>query len=101
MSKKKKKSVPVTAPKHDGPMTIDMNRLNLNKTYMVPGFRTGVHMTEKDRPRKKDWKREYMRGKDPGMDRRGSGAGPGSFYSPAFLFALWVAFKGGSNEYYS
>ncbi len=78
MSKKKQKSVPVSAPKQDGPMTIDMNRVNLNKTYFVPGFRTGGHMTEKDRPRKKDWKREYERGKTPG-------SGNGS--TPAFLFA--------------
>jgi len=69
MGKKKKKSVPVAAPKQDGPMTIDMNRVNLNKTYFVPGFRTGGHMTEKDRPRKKDWKREYERGKNPGSLR--------------------------------
>ena len=102
MSKKKKNSVPVAVPnRQEGPMTIDMNRLNLSKSYMVPGFRTGVHMTEKDRPRKKDWKREYVRGKDPGMDRRGSGHGPGSFCSSAFLFAAGFAFQGGSNEHYS
>ena len=78
MGKKKKKSVPVAAPKQDGPMTIDMNRVNLKKTYFVPGFRTGGHMTEKDRPRKKDWKREYEKGKTPG-----SGHG----ITPAFLLS--------------
>lgn len=27
-----------------------------NKPYYVPSFRCGRHMTEKDRPRKKNWK---------------------------------------------
>ena len=40
-------------------MVIDMNAMNLKKEHVVPGFRTGGHMTIKDRPRKKDWKREY------------------------------------------
>lgn len=80
MGKKKKKSVPVAAPnRQDGPMTIDMNRVNLQKTYMIPGFRSGKYMTEKDRPRKKDWKRQYEREKDPGS-RRGSDRSPDLFY---------------------
>jgi len=66
MSKKKKRSVPVAPPKQKKKMVIDMNALNLKKEHTVPGFRTGRHMTEKDRPRKKDWKREYERGKEPG-----------------------------------
>ena len=74
MSRKKKRSVPVTPPKPHGTsfasqekkMVIDMNAMNLKKEHTVPGFRTGGHMTEKDRPRKKDWKREYERGREPG-----------------------------------
>jgi len=73
MSKKKKRSVPVVPPKSQGTsfasqekkMVIDMNAMNLKKEHTVPGFRTGRHMTEKDRPRKKDWKREYERERKP------------------------------------
>ena len=57
MSKKKKRSVPVAPPKQEKKMVIDMNAINLKKEHTVPGFRIGRHMTEKDRPRKKDWKR--------------------------------------------
>ena len=66
MSKKKKQSIPVNTPKQEKKMVIDMNAMNLKKEHTVPGFRTGRHMTEKDRPRKKDWKREYERDKGPG-----------------------------------
>ena len=51
MSKKKKRSVPVAPPKQEKKMVIDMNAINLKKEHTVPGFRTGRHMTEKDRPR--------------------------------------------------
>ena len=47
-------------------MVIDMNAMNLKKEHTVPRFRTGRHMTDKDRPRKKDWKREYYKSKEPG-----------------------------------
>ena len=60
MSKNKKRSVPVAPPKQEKKMVIDMNAMNLKKEHAVPGFRTGRHMTEKDRPRKKDWKREWL-----------------------------------------
>ncbi len=70
MSKKKKRSVPVAPPKQEKKMVIDMNAINLKKEHAVPGFRTGRHMTTKDRPRKKDWKREYERSKEPGRYRR-------------------------------
>jgi len=86
MGRKKKKSVPVAQPnRQDGPMTIDMNRVNLKKTYIVPGFRTGGHMTEKDRPRRKDWKREYE--KECGARKK-----PGGGYddSPAFCFVRFA-----------
>ena len=66
MSKKKKRSIPVAPPKQEKKMVIDMNAMNLKKEHTVPGFRTGSHMTEKDRPRKKDWKREYYKTKEPG-----------------------------------
>ena len=69
MSKKKKGSVPVAPPKQEKKMVIDMNAINLKKEHTVPGFRTGKHMTEKDRPRKKDWKREYYKSKEPGRYR--------------------------------
>ena len=69
MSKKKKRSVPVAPPKQEKKMVIDMNAMNLKKEHAVPAFRTGRHMTEKDRPRKKNWKREYERGKEPGRYR--------------------------------
>ena len=75
MSRKKKGSVPVAPPKQEKKMVIDMNAMNLKKEHAVPGFRTGGHMTEKDRPRKKDWKREYERGKEPGRYRDDSGSG--------------------------
>jgi hypothetical protein len=35
-------------------------------------------MTEKDRPRKKDWKREYERGREPG--RYNNDTRSGSFF---------------------
>lgn len=66
MSKKRKKSVPVPQPKQEKKMVINMNEMNLKKQHMTAGFRTGKFMTEKDRPRKKDWKREYERGKGSG-----------------------------------
>ena len=78
MSKKKKRSVPVAPPKQEKKMVIDMNAINLKKEHTVPGFRTGKHMTEKDRPRKKDWKREYYKSKEPGR-YRDEDIGPGSF----------------------
>jgi hypothetical protein len=55
-----------------------MNAMNLKKEHTIPGFRTGGHMTTKDRPRKKDWKREYERGK-------GSGASYKDFTGPFSL----------------
>ena len=66
MSKKRKRSVPVAPPNQEKKMVIDVNAMNLKKEHTVPGFRTGAHQTIKDRPRKKDWKREYERGKEPG-----------------------------------
>ena len=67
----------VAPPKQEKKMVIDMNRMNLKKEHTVPAFRTGAHQTIKDRPRKKDWKREYERGKGPGKYR--GDMDPGSF----------------------
>ena len=75
MSRKKKGSIPVAPTKQENKMVIDMNAMNLKKEHTVLGFRTGGHMTEKDRPRKKDWKREYERSKEPGRYRDGIGSG--------------------------
>ena len=77
MTKRKKRSVPVARPKQERKLLIDMNRMNLKKEHTVPAFRTGAHQTIKDRPRKKDWKREYERGKGPGKYR--DDMDPGSF----------------------
>ena len=61
MGKKKTGAMPTSAPKQKKKMVIDMTKVELAKAYQAPGFRTGKHMTAKDRPRKKDWKREYER----------------------------------------
>ena len=77
MSKKKKGSVPVAPPKQEKKMVIDMNQMNLKREHTVPAFRTGAHQTVKDRPRKKDWKREYEKGKESGKYH--NDMDPGSF----------------------
>lgn len=61
MSKKRKKSVPVQMPGSEKKMVINMTEVELAKAYVIPSFKTGRHMTEKDRPRKKNWKKEYER----------------------------------------
>ena len=66
MSKKKKRSIPVAPQKQEKKMVIDMNAMNLKKEHVVPGFRTGRHITDKDRPRKKNWKKEYEETKESG-----------------------------------
>lgn len=55
MGKKRKKAVPVKEPKEETKLVIDMTRVELAKAYVVPAFKTGRHMTEKDRPRVKKW----------------------------------------------
>ena len=64
MGKKKTGAMPTSAPKQKKKMVIDMTKVELAKAYQAPGFRTGKHMTAKDRPRKKDWKREYEKEKE-------------------------------------
>ena len=80
MSRKKKRSVPVAPPKQEEKMVIDMNAMNLKKEHVIPGFRTGGHMTAKDRPRKKDWKREYYKNKELGRYRDDTGSGSFMIY---------------------
>ena len=63
MGKKKTGAMPTSAPKQKKKMVIDMTKVELAKAYQAPGFRTGKHMTAKDRPRKKEWKREYEKEK--------------------------------------
>lgn len=63
MGRKKTGAVPTVQPKAKQKMVIDMTRMELSKAYHVPSFKTGKHMTEKDRPRKKNWKKEYEREK--------------------------------------
>lgn len=63
MGRKKTGAIPTAQPKEKQKMVIDMTKIELAKAYHVPGFRTGKHMTEKDKPRKKNWKKEYERGK--------------------------------------
>ena len=77
MGKKKTGAMPTSAPKKKKKMVIDMTKVELAKAYQTPGFRTGKHMTAKDRPRKKDWKREYEKEKGSGRFY-GSSKGGGS-----------------------
>ena len=74
MGKKKTGAMPTSVPKQKKKMVIDMTKVELAKAYQTPGFRTGRHMTAKDRPRKKDWKREYEKEYGKGSGRfHGSG----------------------------
>lgn len=92
MGKKKTGAMPTSAPKQKKKMVIDMTKVELAKAYQTPGFRTGKHMTVKDRPRKKDWKREYEKeyGKGSGRFHGGSGYDDrtGSFFIESFAGAL-------------
>ena len=47
--------------------------------HTVPSFRTGKHITDKDRPRMKNWKREYEKDRESG---RYNDTDPGSFLLP-------------------
>ena len=70
--------MPTSAPKQKKKMVIDMTKVELAKAYQTPGFRTGKHMTAKDRPRKKDWKREHEKEKGSGRFYGSSSKGGGS-----------------------
>ena len=87
MSRKRKKSVPTTPPKQEKKLVIDMMKVERAKANHSVGFRTGRHLTEKDRPRKKDWKREYERGKGSGKSYNRDWNGP---FSLRLLKKLWL-----------
>ena len=57
MSKKKKKPVPVAPKKRSKTVTVfnqdSVTATLANKPYIVVRGKTGAHITEKDRPRKK------------------------------------------------
>ena len=78
MGTKKTGAMPTSAPEQKKKMVIDMTKVERAKAYQAPGFRTGKHMTVKDRPRKKDWKREYEKEKGSGRFYGGSSKGGGS-----------------------
>ena len=67
MGKRKTGAVPVNPPQKPRTLRIDMTKAELAKAYQKEGFRTGVYRTEKDRPRKKNWKKEY----DPQKESNG------------------------------
>ena len=69
MGRKKTGAIPTVPPREKEKMVIDMNRVARAKAYHNPGFRTGRHMSQKDRPRKKDWKRENERKSGQWSDR--------------------------------
>ena len=53
MSKKKKKLYTTQCKETNATLVIDQNKLNRQKVYYSVDFRTGKHMTDKDRPRKR------------------------------------------------
>lgn len=55
MAKKGKKSVP-TVQKTEKKTVINVNELRIKGTRIEQGFRTGRHLTQKDRPRDKNWR---------------------------------------------
>ena len=57
MSRKKTGATPVAPPRQKKKQVIEMTKAELAKARTTPGFRTGRYMTEKDRPRKKNWKK--------------------------------------------
>ena len=90
MGRKKTGALPVSAPKKDKSKTIDMTKAELAKAYLTPGFRSGKHMTEKDRPRKKSWKKDYE--KSGGESERYYHNGSRFFFSHFFTFCHFVSF---------
>ena len=53
MSKKKKKLYTTQHKETNATLVIDQNKLNRQKVYHSVDFRTGKHMTQKDRLRKR------------------------------------------------
>jgi len=58
MSRKKSRLYCVQNVPKESAATINMNDINLKKVYHPVTFRTGRYMSEKDRPRKKNWRKE-------------------------------------------
>ena len=58
MSRKRSRTYSVQSSAKKVVDTIDMNEMNWKKAYHPVTFRTGPYMTEKDRPRKKNWAKE-------------------------------------------
>ena len=58
MTKKHSKMYDVTIKQAESSLVIDMNTINRKKAYHPICFKTGKHMSEKDRPRRKNWLRE-------------------------------------------
>lgn len=60
MSKSHKKPTPVQMKQGEKPMVINMTELyHKAQPYQPCPFRTGGHVTKKDRPRDKSYKRTY------------------------------------------
>ena len=58
LSKKRKKAVPVQGMQNESGTIFRQSGVEAalaQKPYMVAGFRTGRHMTVKERPRRKRW----------------------------------------------
>ena len=58
LSKRRKISVPVQGPQNESGTIFRQSGVEAalaQKPYIVAGFRTGRHMTAKDRPRRKRW----------------------------------------------
>ena len=53
MSKKKKKLYTIQPKETSHPLVIDQNKINRQKADHSVNFRTGRHLIEKDRPRKR------------------------------------------------
>jgi hypothetical protein len=63
MSKKKKRPVPVQAPKKENNTVFSLSSVEatrLEKPYQVVRFRTGAHKGKKDRPRDNNWRKWDM-----------------------------------------
>lgn len=66
MGKKKTGAMPTSAPKQKKKMVIDMTKVELAKAYQAPGFRTGKHMTAKDRRGRRTGSGNMKKKKDRG-----------------------------------
>lgn len=58
MSKKKARLIPTTKPEKKKAIISGNDILKKSSGIMPPTFKSGRYMTEKDRPRKKNWIKE-------------------------------------------